>query len=115
MLSSTIQILNMHHMKCIGLTQHHSEALQKMTMPGFRYVQKIYGPIKIFCGPKAQFLLLGGGRVFFAIISFTFVNIRHHLCVILILGIFKILLAANDLLWSLGPFFYWEAGRVLLL
>ena len=31
---STIQTLNMHDMKCIGLTQHRSEVMRKTTMPG---------------------------------------------------------------------------------
>ena len=60
----------------VGAFFNNTEALQKMTILGFRYVRKIYGPIKIFFGHKAQFFLLGGGRVIFTIIiSFSFVNI----------------------------------------
>ena len=78
---------------------HHSETLWKTNMTVFRYVRKTYGLIKIFCGPKGQFILLGGGKGIFTIISFSFVNITHYLCILLILGIFQNLLAAKDLLW----------------
>ena len=89
---------DLYNTKCIRLMQHRSEASQKKTMPSFRYVQKIDGPIKIFCYPKAQFFLLECGRGIFTIISFSFVNIRHRLYVLLISGIFDILFAANDFL-----------------
>ena len=40
-LSSTIQTLNMHNMKCIGLTQHRSEALRKTTIPGIYNISDV--------------------------------------------------------------------------
>ena len=71
----------------------------------FRHFSKFYGMLKIFCGPKGQFFSLGDGRDTFTIILFNFINIRHYLGVLLILGIFEILWAAKDLLWPCGSIF----------
>merc|ERR1712082_459854 len=60
--------------------------------------------------PK-YFFLLGGRRDIFAIISFSFVSIRHHLGVLLFLGIFQNLWPAKELFVSVRPILFigrWE-------
>ena len=60
----------------------------------------------IFFSSEAQFFSLGGRRGTSTIISFNFINIRHHLGVLLIVDISKIIWAAKDLLWPWGLIFY---------
>ena len=71
----------------------------------------LIGHKRSFVAQRPKYFFIGRQEDIFAIISFSFVSIRHHLGILLFLGIFQNLWAAKDLFVAVRPIFFigrWE-------